>query len=271
MRLSQTSTSLNEGRAMDSEFQPGSTVWAKGATQRISFRIAAIFSAEHSDFIFGLLWNSNEQPCEPLEIYRHDDFKGGLLGNICPTSEVSKKFRSLGDFFTIVRFVKEVSNYLRKSTGVAVISEDITKNALGDNKMSVRIPWRRNSSSRRVGVGHNNTKHVGRRGYLIGDVTNARLNRAAGDRIVVEHAGLAMGKGGRVLTEHGDGGLPLISKSNALVGFVVGKGDKCTLILPAENLAIEHNIKFRTFPNTGAQRTIGSLRMHKSAVSEAGK
>jgi hypothetical protein len=82
---------------------------------------------------------------------------------------------------------------------------------------------------------------------LIGDVTNAVVATGAAESCI-KRAGLARGKGAKLFSRYGDGGLPVLSTSNALVGFVIGEDDMHTLVLPAEDLVRLNKFNFRTFP-----------------------
>jgi hypothetical protein len=203
-------------------------VFTEEGTPRISLKITALFSIYSSDRIYTLVWKGGVSIMNGAHIFNDDHSKHHPIGSMISLEKISPEAKRFDSLFGVVELSPEISKELSSSLRQAAISKDVSCNIFGKRPMSVR-----HLASDRAP------------GYLVGDVTNSII-KAAGTEVTLDGIALAKSRGQKAFAKPGDGGLPIISSSGALLGFIIANGKDGTAILPAEDLAQALSASFLT-------------------------
>ena len=234
-------------RPMDTrEIEPGNTVLVGPRNgPQVELKICAIVQSESNGDPMALLWLSGRRlPEEVVAVSK----SGSLVGQVVPLSTEFPKAKEISPMFALLRFSNNYKVSIAKETSIASVSKRISRHAF-DKHSNVKVKsWRAdNISIQAAGRKHNSHSTLApRKGFVVGDATNS-FARAGDDVVQMPLTVLARGKGRRAFAKQGDGGLPVLSKTNALVGFVVGEDAGYTSLLPADVLGEIAEMRFLTF------------------------
>lgn len=226
---------------------PAQRVFAQEGAQKIPLKIAALISIRGSDRIRALVWRGEAKICKGMSVFDETHSKRSI-GSTIPIGDILPKAKWLDPLFSVLELTPEVSNEIKSSLRKAAISKDVSENIFGPRAMRVRhlnlSPS--GSKSRKKYKGSNTPpQFLGTPGYLTGDVTD-HLVKMAGVEVTIDRAALAKGRGRREFAGRADGGLPVISSSGALLGFIIAIGKDGTVILPAEDIESALDANFLT-------------------------
>ena len=219
------------------EVHPGAVFYAKSkGSSDTPVRLSSLFRIVGKDQVYGLAYRIGVKPAQGHGSVDFAQLKAGLLSEPQQISELFGKADDLDKLFVILTFAKSATDNMYHQLRPVSVSRDVIKNIFSRGDMRVRClrPEKldgRNSYPKRVF------------GFMTGDITRPVVD-VGDDRVVIDRAGKARGKGGRAFAAEGDGGAPVVSSTGALLGFVVAGTDEETLIIPAEDLKRRFNIEF---------------------------
>ena len=165
---------------------------------------------------------------------------GGFLVRVRDHFDYSGHLESL---FVLVKFEPMMNEEIDRKFKVAAISKNFRVNAFNRNGMKVRrIVGSHKPSLRKTRTNSRGNRQI-YRGLVCGDVTNAKIT-VSNTKTRVQYAGLIRNKTDVSFAKLGDGGKPVVSSSNALLGFVVASSDDKTLMLTAEDISKDLDVDF---------------------------
>jgi hypothetical protein len=219
-----------------------SVLTAQGPT---ALKIAGLFVVEECDQVYALVRRGSiTSPIEGDVV----DPRRDIIGHAHSIESVLPSGAQFDHLFALATFTPEVSAALLKLSKPAAVSRDIAQNVFGPGMMRVKhLP----GDGLRDAIGRRNAARSDLpsvNGILTGDITNPVVV-TQGQEIVLNRAVLARGRGHSAFAGAGDGGRPVLSSSNALLGFIMGRDRSRTLLLAAEDVVNEMGIRFLTRPS----------------------
>jgi hypothetical protein len=207
--------------------------------------IAALMEQDETSDLLALVPRGHKDLPSDVRVWIGSDGRSniGLLKELGATFKHSEYAETIGSLFSVVVFDKKFADLLRKGSKTASVVRDLESSIFVGGRVRVRrlsgVAKRYSSTYR------SNQERTGPRdrGFICGDISNITI-KTAGRSATIGWAGIVVGRKGHQFAAEGDGGLPVLSRKRALVGFVVAKRSKDTLIIGAEQLAKNLNVRF---------------------------
>ncbi len=197
--------------------------------RRTPLTLSSMFKRRAEDGIFGLVGAFDSKSLYGSKVFTSPFARGDNESIGVVTDGGSILDGGIGDLFRVVALLERHSqNAIVKPVAY---SRNLFEEAFGDHPVTIRR------------VGRISAVSSIRHGILAGDVVGPEIE--IGERIVsLPRAIRARSCGARYLGEDVEGGAPVLSKSKALLGFVIGHSDDELLILPAETVAQQCKLDF---------------------------
>lgn len=225
------------------DLRPGHFLTFTSHDDELDLVLSAVIRVRSSGRVLGLVACKQIENLDGFRLQKNFAGRVKEVGSLKKFDEYFDYSGHLDSLFALVHFAPNMIGEIEKNFKVAAISKDFRVNAFNSNGMKVRRivgSYVTNSKKKFVNKRENRVTH---RGLVCGDVTNARIKTKC-SKTQVEYAGLIRNKTSVSFARFGDGGKPVVSSSNALLGFVVASNEEKTLMLTAEDISDDLDVDF---------------------------
>jgi hypothetical protein len=231
-----------------SDLVPGCTVFAQGGAKEeaVPITLAALFRTKGQTSTYGLVSSADKEILEKTVVVGSAASKK-VVGSIQALHKyLPAAGKKLAPLFSVLVFDPGVGASLSASVRPAAYSKNFSQNVFGGGRVRVRKARDQQQPAFRRGRRVNTSSRI-KKGVLVSNVVNPAV-RIANEDFRIARGGIVSGRRRRPFAGMGEGGMPVLSSSNALMGFVIGRWQARTLIIPAEDVVNQLEIEFLT-PN----------------------
>lgn len=239
-------------RASDRPFDANSVVYRKAGEKGHlePVRLSCAFRRVGHKEVLGLVPKSSiGTSADGTEVLNHQGMKVGIL------RKFSSKFKGEdADSVDALFYVAEFEATNKKSPKEVLYAAAFTCNFYnniynGGMVKAQKIPRPRELLGPE---GRSNSWKELTNGFVTGDIVGPEILSADG-QVEFSRLGVVRGRHHREFAKKGEGGTPVVSRSRALMGFIVAKQQNDAFVLPAEQLARSFDLEFLVPPTSNVR------------------
>lgn len=229
---------------------PGLVFVNTGKNESVPLKIVALVSTDRAKNAMGLVWLGGHNCKANINVYGTQN-TNKPVGRLLNLSDSFNSSVNLDPLFGVIDFSNKPPFDFSAPLVPAAVSKNLRLSLFGRGKVRVRKagPFLGNTAD--IYEFNHDLKCLSKNGkkpslgIITGEIVNTFM-KVGHDEITIPRTAVIRGKGGKCFSCTGDGGLPVLSNSGALCGFIIGQTAQKTIMITAEQLRSLTGMEFLT-------------------------